>query len=106
MDIAYATGFSPRTLRPVVCNTLKKRPNPGNWSEYPNIDNEIHNLIDDCEWYQVYDVIEGVYRAAGLTKGCSPGYVYGHWVRKKENDTYSNIMRQQSGSDEIQQIGK
>lgn len=66
VDIAYATGFSPRTLRPVVCNTLKKRPNPGNWTEYPNIDNEIHNLIDDCEWYQVYDVIEDVYRAASI----------------------------------------
>jgi AbiJ N-terminal domain 4 len=64
VDIAYGRGFSPQTLRPVVCRALRKRPNPNNWSEYPNIDEEIRNLLDDCEWYKVYDVIEEICRSA------------------------------------------
>lgn len=64
IDIAYSVCFRPNTLRPVVCRALRKRPDPNNWSEYPNIDEEIRSLIDDCEWYQVYDVIEEIYHAA------------------------------------------
>jgi hypothetical protein len=64
VDIAYGVGFSPKTLRPVVCRALRKRPDLNNWSEYPNIDDEIHHLLDDCEWYKVYDVIEEIYRDA------------------------------------------
>jgi len=58
VDIAYGNSFIPKTLRPVVCRALRKRPDLNNWSEYPNIDEEIRNLLDDCEWYKVYDVIE------------------------------------------------
>lgn len=64
VDIAYGAGFSPKTLRPAVCRALRKRPDPNNWSEYPNIDDEIRHLLDGCEWYKVYDVIEEIYRAA------------------------------------------
>lgn len=61
IDIAYECGFRPNTLRPLICRILRKREDPNNWSEYPNIDSEIHMLIDDCEWYKVYDVVEGIY---------------------------------------------
>jgi hypothetical protein len=64
VSIAYAIGFRPKTLRPVVCAALRKRPDQNNWSEYPNIDEEIHSLIDGCEWYHVYDIIENIYDAA------------------------------------------
>lgn len=64
VDIAYGSGFSPKILRPVVCRALRKRPDPNNWSEYPNIDEEIRHLLDDCEWYKVYDVIEEICRSA------------------------------------------
>lgn len=60
VQLAYECGFRPKTLRPVVCRILRKRPDPNNWSEYPNIDDEVHELVDDCEWYRVYDVIEGI----------------------------------------------
>lgn len=65
LQLAYESGLRPKTLRPVVCRTLRKREDEGNWSEYPNIDNEIRALIDDCEWYRVYDVIEAI---AGATQ--------------------------------------
>ncbi len=60
IDIAYECGFRPNTLRPLVCRILRKREDQNNWSEYPNIDNECRMLIDDCEWYKVYDIIEGI----------------------------------------------
>jgi hypothetical protein len=63
LQLAYECGFRPKELRTLVCRVLRKRRDPNNWSEYPNIDEEIHRLIDDCEWYQVYDVIESI---AGL----------------------------------------
>jgi len=64
IDIAYKIGFRPKTLRQIVCRTLRKRPDPNNWSEHPNIDDEIRSLIDNCEWNQVYDVIEEIFHAA------------------------------------------
>ncbi len=57
-DLAYECGFSPKSLRAVVCRVLRKRPDSNNWSEYPNIDQEVRSLLDDCEWYKVYDLIE------------------------------------------------
>ena len=60
VHLAYDCGFGPATLRPVVCRALRKRPDANNWSEYPNIDNEIRSLVDDCEWYRVYDVLEAI----------------------------------------------
>lgn len=60
IQIAYECGFTPSTLRPVACRVLRKRPDSNNWSEYPNIDGEVHSLLDECEWYRVYDVIEAI----------------------------------------------
>ena len=60
LQLAYECGYRPKTLRPLMCRTLRKRQNDNNWSEYPNIDNEVKSLIDDCEWYHVYDAIEAM----------------------------------------------
>ncbi len=60
VQLAYECGFRPQSLRSLVCRILRKRPDPSNWSEYPNINNEVCRLVDDCDWYRVYDIIEGV----------------------------------------------
>lgn len=60
VQVAYDAGLRPKTLRPIVCKVLRARPNDDNWSEYPNIDTEIRNLLDECAWYRVYDVIEAI----------------------------------------------
>jgi hypothetical protein len=41
---------------------LLKRPDPNNWSEYPNIDYEVRELLDNCDWYHIYDVAEALYQ--------------------------------------------
>jgi AbiJ N-terminal domain 4 len=58
--LAYEYGFSPKPLREVVCRALRKLPDKSNWTEYPNINNEIQLLISSCDWYRVYDVIEAI----------------------------------------------
>ena len=56
----YDLGKKPSDLRWVVCRVLKTPPDQGNWSEFPNIDNEVQNLIYSCEWFRVYDIIEAI----------------------------------------------
>jgi len=66
--------ISPSWMREVVSGVLRIRPNPGNWSEYPNIWDEVEGLIHHAEWYEVYDIIEGF---------------AGRFARKRRLDEYS-----------------
>lgn len=50
--------LSPGTMRTVVCRELREEPNPGNWSEYPNIWDEVQTLVSRCEWYAFFDIVE------------------------------------------------
>ncbi len=61
-EIAYRYGFRPKSLRSLVCRVLLTRPDPNNWSEYPNIDEEVRWLLDHCDWYRVYDIAEALYQ--------------------------------------------
>jgi len=70
VDLAYECGFTPKSLRTLVCRVFRKRPDLNNWSEYPNIDEEIRRLIDEAEWYKVYDVVEEI---TTNNMRCSPG---------------------------------
>lgn len=64
LDIAYEAGHDPHSARSTICRVLRRRENSNNWSAFPNVDNEARGLIDDCEWYEVYDVIEALYEDA------------------------------------------
>jgi hypothetical protein len=61
VTVAYDAGLSPRPLRPIVCRILRVAPDPGNWSEWPNIAYEVSELVGSCPWYNVYDIIEAIY---------------------------------------------
>ena len=49
-------------------------PDQGNWSERPNIYNEIQDLIYTCEWFKVYEIIEEIFKS--LANG---DYEYGRY---------------------------
>lgn len=51
-------GISPTSMRDVVCGSLRCKPDHDNWSEFPNIWNEVQDLVYTSDWYKVYDVIE------------------------------------------------
>jgi hypothetical protein len=53
--------LSSSILRDIVCQVLRIRPDKEhNWGE-PNISNEVQYLMDSCEWYRIYDIIEAIY---------------------------------------------
>lgn len=55
---ATHAGMSFNTLRQMVCQALAVAPDTrGNWSE-PNVMGEVRDLLEDCHWFEVYDVIE------------------------------------------------
>lgn len=63
VELAYELGFVPSRLRALVCRVIQEAPDPNNWSERPNIDQEVRGLLHDCEWFYIYDIIEVIYEA-------------------------------------------
>ncbi len=61
LEAARDLEFGPNALRQVLCRVLRRRPNEDNWSEYPNIWHEVQQLMYECEWFRVYDIIESLY---------------------------------------------
>jgi AbiJ N-terminal domain 4 len=59
--MAEEASIRPSTLRDVMCRVLRKLPDPGNWSEYPNIWDEVQYLLQQCDWFRVYDITEAIY---------------------------------------------
>ncbi len=60
IQIAYKVGFSSKPLRELICKVLLRFPDTNNWSE-PNVQREIQELIEDCDWFKVYDIAESIY---------------------------------------------
>ncbi|MCW3107169.1 MAG: hypothetical protein JWQ09_1675 [Segetibacter sp.] len=56
----YELNKNPSDLRAIVCRLLRVPPDRNNWSEFPNIDGEVMDLLSSCDWYLVYDIIETI----------------------------------------------
>lgn len=63
LDSARNLDFGPGSLRDVVCRVLRVRADSTNWSEYPNVWEEVQYLFHNAEWFRVYDMIEAIYAA-------------------------------------------
>jgi len=61
-QIARDAGMTPSKIRDVICTILLIAPNRANWSEYPNIWDEVQDHLMGCEWFKVYDITESLYR--------------------------------------------
>ena len=64
IHIAYDYNLRGYLLYSLICRVLGKRPDR-TLTEYEEFDDEIHKLIDNCEWYRVYDVIEAIAKYVG-----------------------------------------
>lgn len=62
LQIAIETGLTPSPLRQIICRVLRTLPDRYNWSEYPNIWDEVQGEILSCNWFKVYDIAEAIYR--------------------------------------------
>jgi hypothetical protein len=61
--LAQDAGMSPTAMRRVICAVLLVRPDPSNWSDYPNVWDEVNGLVADCPWFKVYDIAEAMHAA-------------------------------------------
>jgi hypothetical protein len=61
LQTARDLDWAPSSLRAVLCRALRVKPDDGNWSEFPNIWDEVQRLMYGCEWFKVYDIIEAMY---------------------------------------------
>ena len=59
--LAGEAGMQPSDMRQVICNVLLVGPDPENWSEYPNIWDEVVWRMKGARWYKVYDIAEALY---------------------------------------------
>lgn len=96
--IAEDVGFKPSRLRKLVCRVLRVREDQSNWSERPNIENEVQGLLDGCEWYLVYDIIEAI--AAELRR--HPVFVN---MRTGETTTATPVVFAEKLNDYFRQSG-
>ena len=65
--VARAAGMSPSQMRDAICDALLVAPDPDNWSEYPNVWDEVGRLMNDAPWYRVYDIVEVLYAELAST---------------------------------------
>lgn len=61
-QIGIDAGMHPSDIRSVVCKVLFVAPDRNNWSEYPNIWDEVQYRLRECEWFKVYDIAEALHR--------------------------------------------
>jgi hypothetical protein len=52
-EMARTAGMRPGGIRSIVCRVLLTAPDRNNWSEYPNIWQEVLDLLGSCEWYML-----------------------------------------------------
>ncbi len=56
-------GHSYTSMRELICPVLHQFPDPSNWSEIPNVRDEVLGLVQDCDWFRIYDIAEVAYRS-------------------------------------------
>lgn len=65
IQLIYEFGYEPSFLRGVICRVLRKSPDRNNFSEYPNIYYEVSDLIEESDWFYIYDIIEVIANRIG-----------------------------------------
>ncbi len=54
-------GHSYTSVRELICPVLHEFPDPNNWTEIPNVRDEVLALVQDCDWFRIYDIAEVAY---------------------------------------------
>jgi len=85
VQIGRDMGMNYSNLREVICHVLRRRPDPGNWSEIPNVRDEVNELLTECDWYRVYNIAERLYQ------------YFARMGRQAEFSTYLNRLFEEEG---------
>jgi hypothetical protein len=60
LQAAADLGWQPSQLRDIVCRVLRTVPDSNNWSD-GNMWKEAEWLVERCDWFRVYDIIEAIH---------------------------------------------
>jgi hypothetical protein len=73
-------GCEPSRLRDVICRALRTTPNPRH-RRYSDIQTEVQDLVNDCDWFKVYDLIEVLHASLARADECSGEHDAGVFAR-------------------------
>lgn len=73
IQIGLEAGWNVSVLRDIICRVLREYPDEDNWSD-SNISREVNWLIQKCEWYKVYDIIEAIVADSTLGSSRAPHF--------------------------------
>ena len=54
-------NLTPKYMRERVCSVLLKVPDPYNWTDFPYVWQEVTDLVESCEWFEIYNIAERFY---------------------------------------------
>ena len=62
-EVLHVLGYEkPSAQRRILCKALRIIPDQGNWSEHPNIEDEVVGLLETEPWYKFFDALERICR--------------------------------------------
>ena len=60
-EVLHVVGYgTPTEQRSILCKALRIIPDQLNWSDYPNVENEVIGLIATKPWYRFFDALERI----------------------------------------------
>ena len=59
--------YSIKSFRNIVCQMSYQNANPNQWGENSYMEEEIRELLANCKWYYIYDIIEETYKQLPTT---------------------------------------
>ena len=60
-EVLTVLGYRrPSEQRQVLCQAVRIPPDQYNWSDYPNVDNEVIELLMTTSWYKFFDALERI----------------------------------------------
>ena len=60
-EVLHVLGYQrPTAQRQILCSALRITPDQNNWSDYPNVDFEVSQLIQTGPWYKFFDALERI----------------------------------------------
>jgi len=65
-------GHSYASMRELICPVRHEFPDPNNWTEIPNVRDEVLGLVQECDWFRQAhpEVNVGTCRATWLSGHC------------------------------------
>ena len=60
-EVFEELGYTnPKSQRQILCKALRVMPDLANWSVYPNVDDEVTQLVSTQPWFRFFDALERI----------------------------------------------